>query len=460
MNKKQLFTGLLALPLVISINVDAQQTSITKNVMQGLTTNASAVARKTATDLRIIGLTQFEYNSANSVFQVTDSTYLFYSGTRGSNLKTGEIKCDSAFSKEYNIGTGIYENNQKAVQTFDASDRVTSTINMQWDDVSNTYVETFRTTLTYNAQGKVETSIYQNWDDVNNVWENTYKNMFTYNGNGNEETDIEQTWNGTAWENSTKTTTTYNGDNTIASETFQNWDDLNGTWDNDERYQYVYVNGKLESMVQQVWPTIGSAWENDYRNTYTYDASGNRLTDEYQRWNGSAWDNVSRMTYTYDGNNNMLTEIDEDWDNGSNAYVKDDRTTYTYNSNNYPVTATMDTWNAGGFWEYTNGDTKLTYYYETYTTAAAELAKNSGLIQLYPVPARDEISLNISWLTPQSFTVNIYDAQGKLVSRQHEASTKQYRKKISTAELAPGNYFMNIISNDGFIETKRFNIIK
>ncbi len=81
------------------------------------------------------------------------------------------------------------------------------------------------------------------------------------------------------------------------------------------------------------------------------------------------------------------------------------------------------------------------------TGLAEETAGNSSIL-LYPNPVADELNLNFTGLKDGSYTIVIYDAQGKLIyTGQKELSTSNSQSEIiKLTEAANGNYFISIVS--------------
>ncbi|MBK7340188.1 MAG: T9SS type A sorting domain-containing protein [Saprospiraceae bacterium] len=89
--------------------------------------------------------------------------------------------------------------------------------------------------------------------------------------------------------------------------------------------------------------------------------------------------------------------------------------------------------------------------------ATKDMSK-SGLVQIYPNPAQDVLYVK----TNQGFTVHhmeIYDFNGKLVSRNLSAGNKESILQISTAELVNGVYVLKIYSGQD-VYAGRFSVMK
>jgi hypothetical protein len=107
------------------------------------------------------------------------------------------------------------------------------------------------------------------------------------------------------------------------------------------------------------------------------------------------------------------------------------------------------------FIRFYNGDTTefegpyLDLYYDTTTVTAVINKKNIGTLQLYPNPAKNEITLQLSreWLYKKS-DVTIYDSKGAVVSTVNYNKITGEELKIDVEKLAAGNYFISIENAD------------
>lgn len=83
-------------------------------------------------------------------------------------------------------------------------------------------------------------------------------------------------------------------------------------------------------------------------------------------------------------------------------------------------------------------------------------AKSFDISALYPNPAQDRVNLSLSSPRPLVASISITDVSGKTISK-HTVMLVQGDNLIdlNTAALAPGNYFIRVVSNDE-VKTARF----
>jgi len=91
------------------------------------------------------------------------------------------------------------------------------------------------------------------------------------------------------------------------------------------------------------------------------------------------------------------------------------------------------------------------YYYQTFVTAVNNIATENGAAKVYPVPAQNEINLDITWNESQPFTITVVDMLGNIASKTEVPACQYYTTKQSVIELAAGNYIINVEGAKGRI---------
>jgi hypothetical protein len=164
------------------------------------------------------------------------------------------------------------------------------------------------------------------------------------------------------------------------------------------------------------WDVATTAYIASYQYLYTFDANGNNLSSEYQTWNTTtnAWVPSSKSMRTYDSNNNVSVEIDQTWNTGTTSFDNTDRYVYTYQSFNVNNVANY---------------------------------KDELGITLYPNPAAGaNVNLNLTIETATILAVNVYDAQGRLVSTEDRNVTAGANNfELGYAAMPAGNYIVQVI---------------
>ncbi len=420
----------------------------------------SLLARTTdATGSRVVQAATLNNNGA--MFVYSDSIFLNYSGTRGGDL-THQLKFDNATELSYNAISSAWVNYFYEFQTFDANNNPQTTVEQLWHASSGSYVNDAQNLYTYTGN-ELQMYVYQVWDTVLSVWDNESKYQYTYDGSGNITDEVTLYWNTatSAWVSSYQYLYTYNSNNKMLTEIDQSWDTSSAAWVNQYKYTYTYdiSNNYVVNEVFAQWNSGTSAWDNGTMNIYTYDGSNDRLTDLVQNWSGSAWVNYSLATYSSFVAQNPQLEIDQTWNSGTSAFVNTTKYTNTYNSFNQLTESVSQTWNIGGFWQYTTSDGDNRYHYQTYSTDVKAVVNNGSNVSIYPVPAKDNLHVDLNWDTPQPFTVYIYDMQGSLLSQWQVPSCSSYQTDIALNSLVEGSYFIRI-SGAGNSFFKRFVILR
>ncbi len=80
-------------------------------------------------------------------------------------------------------------------------------------------------------------------------------------------------------------------------------------------------------------------------------------------------------------------------------------------------------------------------------------------LNLYPNPAKETLTLDLSLEEPQALDVHIYNAVGQKVWSDKLVSSSQHNRPISLANFSSGIYFMQLRSDQGQV-TKRFIVDK
>jgi hypothetical protein len=349
-----------------------------------------------------------------------DSVLFQWSGQHGGDLQHFPVKYDSYLTIQWNPTVSIWQGFQQGMQTFDINDNIATTS-------------------------------YKNWNG--GVWDNSYRNVYSsYDANNNILVEIAQNWNITTstWVNGSKFTNTYTSNKLDATLT-EVW---NGTgWDNYDKLTYGYLpNGDLDFFIRQSWNASTSSWVNTERGLMSYDVSGDLVEEFAQLWDAgtSSWKNDKRYVYT-NVNHLPSTIIDQTWNSSSNTYVSSMRRTYTYNSYDQILTRVAESWDAGAnTWTYQAGNTKYNIHYEEYTTAVNDISRG-GESNIYPSPAKDVVNIYLSWNVQQSFSIAIYDMQGRVMKQWDESPAKEYRIAVKTSELPAGSYYVRIQGEKGLM---------
>jgi len=93
------------------------------------------------------------------------------------------------------------------------------------------------------------------------------------------------------------------------------------------------------------------------------------------------------------------------------------------------------------------------------TTSAINVLSPENVVEIFPNPARKQITTAIDLVNPQDITVQIFSLTGQLLFLQEYDNFKTGNLDFQTAALPAGTYFMKIQAEEG-IRTKRFVVQK
>ncbi len=346
-----------------------------------------------------------------------------------------------SFEYEYWVANGAYwKKGTKTLYTYDAQNHITEQIGMQGDANNTTYENKARWVCTYDGAGNQLTSLYQLW--TNNAWVDKNKLTYTYNATNGMTSKIQINWDGNSWLNSHKYTYTLNSANLPTLEQHFDW---NNGWKVDGQHNRTYDgnNNKTEDIFQTY---SNNAWVNESKQTITYDNNNNDLVWTSQEWVNNAWKNWGRTVDAYDNNGNEISTNVQDWVN--NAWKDDNKMVRDYNTDNLCTQYTRYYWDGNAF-VLTNASERSNYYYEEYFPTSIAEQKLNADVRIFPVPASDVVNVSVNWKEQQSFTVSIWDMQGRVALQWSEAATTQYRRAIPVGHLAPGTYIVRINGEKG-----------
>jgi len=260
----------------------------------------------------------------------------------------------------------------------------------------------------------IDSTFWWQWDTLSTGWKIYSKGIdYLYDSKNNLTSILWQSWNGTTWVNSYKNLCTYDANNNLTSELDQNWN--------------------------------GSGWVNSHKYLSTYNAN-NYLTNELdQDWNGSVWVNTDQYTYSYNVNNNFTSELSQTW-NGT-TWVNSTQYTSTYDASNFEKSYSRKNWDSSGA-KITDGDSSY-YYYHT-VLGIYEFTSNFNTLKIYPNPAKDNITLELSEAIKES-NLAIIDIDGQqLITRQITSPKTQ----LDISALPNGVYFVRLTSEKSVLTGK------
>lgn len=400
--------------------------------------------KSTGVPSRLVAKATSSYNSGS--YQFNDSSRYQYSGQHGSyDAFTDDWDYDKRTDYQY---TGSqYDNSYRSTKTYDASNRLATILDEQWN--GSAWENYIRGTVMYTGND-IAGGTGEMWNG--STWDPLYKTSFTYDGNHNLLTTTDEEWNGSSYDITYRNTMTYNASSQVLTSTDE--EDQGSGLDFTYRTTYTYTGTQLTMEVEEEY--ISGSWQNSSRILYTYDANNNAVTTETEQWNGSSWDKDGKETRTFDGNHNMLTNIHANWTGSS--YEPGIRITNTYNGYNQMLTQIIDAWDGSAFVP-SNGMPYFRNYYEMFNNDVKKTAVQNASLKTYPVPAGNELNIELNFKQPAAFAVTISDMTGKVMAAWTEQPVAQYRKTINTANLPSGNYILRVSAGTEQLQQK-LNIVK
>lgn len=251
----------------------------------------------------------------------------------GSNKVTVEVY------QSYNSSTGMYDNDERIVYTYNGNGDLSLIESYDWD--TGAWVAESRSTIFYSGT-TLTGGISEDYDG--SVWTNTFQSSVSYNGNGTIDEIIEEEWNGTTWVLEGRDSFTYDGNNRIATVKF----DIRN----------------------------GMAWEEVFTTTYVVDGNGNRISETDAFAGGGGGDET--ITYAYD-----MTALMSSFDNPFADYNG-----FVYLYEDFPFFNKILTENS-------SNNYRTTYDYNN-VLSLNNLKKNEISISVFPNPSTDFVTIKSS----------------------------------------------------------------
>ncbi|MGK0388133.1 MAG: hypothetical protein ACI94Y_000861, partial [Maribacter sp.] len=92
-----------------------------------------------------------------------------------------------------------------------------------------------------------------------------------------------------------------------------------------------------------------------------------------------------------------------------------------------------------------------------YITSSNEENEQLQDIQIFPNPVSKQLNIKIAGLETTALNIQIMDVLGKVVYQdRRDLSSSNKNIIIPTANLASGNYFISLVSEEGTVRTEKF----
>jgi hypothetical protein len=105
----------------------------------------------------------------------------------------------------------------------------------------------------------------------------------------------------------------------------------------------------------------------------------------------------------------------------------------------------IDSWDGtSSTWGFHAGDTINNYYYEEFSTDIPEL-KDAGIqMKVYPVPANDQMAIEMTLDKVQDINIALYDLKGNIWNSWQKRMVKDFKENLQTSQLPSGNYIIQV----------------
>lgn len=268
--------------------------------------------------------------------------YQFYSSNTFENSKlitktyNANDKVLSSLEQTYDAGNNQWVNNKKFELSY-TGNNVADSAYFTWSAGSSSWTEDVRLTYTYNGQGKLLSTVFKE------LTVNKSKREFTYDANGNETKNEFFSWSSGAWVPINKEEKTYNAGNNMLTFSIFNYNQGTMTYDKGSQYGYTYdANGNETLKETRNWD--GSQYVASLRNGKTW--STNKLTQTTVQFNNAGWVTAERDDYVYNAQNLLSQMIRYRLQGGPPTLQIDSRLNYTYNTAGQLTGKANQTYNA------------------------------------------------------------------------------------------------------------------
>lgn len=298
----------------------------------------------------------------------------------------------------------------------------------------------------FNSNNDIDTAFSYNLKS--GITKNAFRQFFTYDISNKLKKDSIYEFHMGTWHLVSKTSYSYDAsDNLVLINNYSNNTDTSFTAPLIEQLRYVNTydaSNRLKTVETSYFDgTILKPYVND---TFAYAGSSTFHTSWVQHQYDAInleWNPIIKM----DKHLNTLGYPDTvrtyDYNTFTDLWIPSSRYLLSYNSNNNPTKLFEYQYNFTSFPSTPNFTT--TYYYESFvnTTGLSNSKKENDFIIAYPNPCNDELSIIGIDNKHQNVFVLIYDAQGKLVSKQF-LPVNNNKCEVILSEIKPGNYFIEL----------------
>ena len=358
--------------------------------------------------------------SVNTVFQIWDgeswldtTQVVFENDDRGRRL---------TFTSQHWDGES-WQNNSRRINAWNELDELVETVREDW--IEGGWVARQRDLMSY-ENGLLVEEVLETYEGMK--WNSAFRYSQEYDEQGRQVRTLSEYYNSSAmkWVANGQGTIEYGDD--YSEESFQSWDTDAQEWFTYSRSVIEFNEQGDPVLVTHERRSPSEGWAFTSRAIHTYYDTGLEEELLIQRLEGTEWQNHGLYRSTYDDEGNMISRLWSSWETGQNTWSRRSMRTYIYNE----ATHVEDN--------------------EAYSLLS---------IELYPLPARDHVRIEVTLNEPTPLILDVYDLLGRQVVRLSEVplATGMLRIDWQPANLAPGIYLARI--HTGLrVETKRLVLVE
>jgi type IX secretion system substrate protein len=251
-------------------------------------------------------------------------------------------KIDTIINERWN--DNIWQISGRSFYTYNSDCRLTSNTVQDWDTTSKSWANNSRFSYKYLNGDYVSQFLFQIWDINLSVWTNFVRISYTFDASFKVTKSVEELWIANTWQNSRRTTNTYDVNGYLVKSLIEQW--IGAKWQNFNLDIHTNnSNGNSTEVLSETWKIATSTWDTSSRNTYTYSQENKMLTDLLQLWQNNKWINNFLTIDTYDSNDYLIKQLAQTWNINDNNWVNQYQRIYTNNNAGSSKIIILQTWN-------------------------------------------------------------------------------------------------------------------
>ena len=397
----------------------------------------------------------FAYNSQGLETEKSNGANATTLSNRTSTTYDASFRMTESMDEYYDFGTSTWVNQQKHSITFDTQGNYTSDEYFSYNIGTSTWELNSGNLFvnTYNGLDQILTRTTQSYNFSTSAYENDYREInYTYNAFGNPTTWIEESWDGTQWVPSTSYIYTYDANGFPIEAEYQQWDDVTSTFIPVERYtNVVWFNwtGNFDDALDQYslaleYNTTTATWDTLGQYTITYGAN-NSLVGVDEVYVNSAFVNDYRYTENIDIQGRTTLIIDENWNTTSSAWeiTYENGNVYTYDANDNLTQEINLSWDPTSM-VLVNSLRHDYVDFQTFDNTTGLFSNEAASIAVFPNPMNESVTISTAQLNEKVTMIQLVDLNGIVVKTIENINGTT--TEIKRDDLKAGLYFVQVKS--------------